>query len=237
MKLNCVVIDDEPLALQLLEDYVNKTPFLHLIASCSNAVVALEILRTEKVDVIFTDIQMPDLNGVEFSRFLDKEVRVIFTTAYSHYAIDGFKVGALDYLLKPFSYPEFLESANRALEWKAMLSGVSGSVKNRYFFVKSEYRLIRIEFDDIIYVEGLKDYVKFFLRSQTKPILSLMSLKALEDELPATEFMRIHRSFIVALNAISAIEKGQVVVREQYITVAEPYKERIAEYVNKGFSK
>ena len=132
MKLTCVVIDDEPLALQLLEDYVNKTPFLHLKASCSNAVVAMEILRVEKVDVIFTDIQMPDLSGVEFSRFLDKDVRVIFTTAYSHYAIEGFKVGALDYLLKPFSYPEFLESANRALEWKAMLHGVSNTEKKRY---------------------------------------------------------------------------------------------------------
>jgi len=236
VQITCMIVDDEPMALNLVESYVAKTPFLTLKNKCHSAIEALQSINTEPVDVLFLDIQMPDLTGLEFSKMLPKQTRVIFTTAFDQYALEGFKVEALDYLLKPFDYAEFLVAANKALEWFTLLRGnkeasaVSG--KKEFLFVKSEYKQLRIKLADVLYFEGLKDYIKIWLKDNPKAILTLMSLKSLEEELPKTEFMRVHRSFIVSLKNIEVIERSQIVINKQRITVSEQYKPKFLEYIN-----
>lgn len=231
-KINCIIVDDEPLALGLVEGYVNKTPFLELKAKCLNAFEALKIITEEKIDLIFLDVQMPDMNGIELSRSLSPNTKIIFTTAFKDYAFEGFKVDAVDYLLKPFNYSEFLKAANKAVERIGIGEEKTKAVeKDNFIFVKSDYKQIKINLDDILYIEGLKDYVKIWISSQPKPILTLMSLKTLEQELPEEQFMRVHRSFIVALNKISAIERSQIVVNNERITVAEQYKGRFHQFI------
>lgn len=209
-KIKCLIVDDEPLALDLLESYVNRTPFLELAGRCANAFEAMEVLANQTIELIFLDIQMPDLSGVAFSRTLKAGPKIVFTTAFEQYALDGFKVDALDYLLKPFNYEEFLKAANKAQEWFQLVN--APQQKNEplpYLFVKSEYKLVKINLNEVLYFESLKDYVKIYLVGQQKPILSLMSLKSLEESLPAEQFMRVHRSYIVhleKLNLLSAVE-------------------------------
>ncbi|MUH36149.1 DNA-binding response regulator [Zobellia amurskyensis] len=235
MQLSCMIVDDEPMALNLVESYVEKTPFLKLKKKCSSAIDALQYIKTETVDVLFLDIQMPDLTGLEFSKMLPKHTRVIFTTAFDEYALEGFKVEALDYLLKPFDYAEFLSAANKALEWFTLVKGnsqTSVSDKKEFLFVKSEYKQVRIKLSDVLYFEGLKDYIKIWLKDNPKAILTLMSLKSLEEELPQTEFMRVHRSFIVSLKNIEVIERSQIIINKQRITVSEQYRTKFLEYIN-----
>lgn len=233
-KLNCLIVDDEPLALALIESYVLRTPFLELKGKCNSAFEALEHLNTQPIDVVFLDIQMPELSGIELSRTVQKTTRVIFTTAFDQYALEGFKVEALDYLLKPFNFEEFLTAANKAKEWFTLLRNqfTTASTANRsYIFVKSEYKQVRINFNEILYIEGLKDYVKIWLSSQPRPVLSLMNLKSLEDELPGNQFMRVHRSYIIALDKIQSVERGQVLINGERITVADQYKQSFQEFV------
>ncbi|MBT2162846.1 LytR/AlgR family response regulator transcription factor [Zobellia barbeyronii] len=235
IELTCMIVDDEPMALNLVESYVEKTPFLKLKKKCSSAIEALQFIKTETVDVLFLDIQMPDLSGLEFSKMLPKHTRVVFTTAFDEYALEGFKVEALDYLLKPFDYAEFLFAANKALEWFTLVKGhsqTSVSDKKEFLFVKSEYKQVRIKLSDVLYFEGLKDYIKIWLKDNPKAILTLMSLKSLEEELPQTEFMRVHRSFIVSLKNIEIIERSQIIINKQRITVSEQYKPKFLEYIN-----
>lgn len=235
IELTCMIVDDEPMALNLVESYVEKTPFLKLKKKCSSAIEALQFIKTETVDVLFLDIQMPDLSGLEFSKMLPKHTRVVFTTAFDEYALEGFKVEALDYLLKPFDYAEFLSAANKALEWFSLVKGnnqTSVSDKKEFLFVKSEYKQVRIKLSDVLYFEGLKDYIKIWLKDNPKAILTLMSLKSLEEELPQTEFMRVHRSFIVSLKNIEVIERSQIIINKQRITVSEQYKPKFLEYIN-----
>ena len=235
IQLTCMIVDDEPMALNLVESYVEKTPFLKLKKKCSSAIEALQFIKTETVDVLFLDIQMPDLSGLEFSKMLPKHTRVVFTTAFDEYALEGFKVEALDYLLKPFDYAEFLSAANKALEWFTLVKGnnqTSVSDKKEFLFVKSEYKQVRIKLSDVLYFEGLKDYIKIWLKDNPKAILTLMSLKSLEEELPQTEFMRVHRSFIVSLKNIEVIERSQIIINKQRITVSEQYKPKFLEYIN-----
>ena len=184
-KLKCIVVDDEPLALELMESYVTKTPFLELKGKCLNAFEALELVNSANIDLVFLDIQMPDMNGIDFSQTLSANTKVIFTTAFKDYAIDGFKVNAIDFLLKPFNYPEFFKAATKALDRISLEEekGASLSATN-FIFVKSEYKQIKINLSEVYYFEGLKDYIKIWLTSQAKPILTLMSLKTLEEELP-----------------------------------------------------
>lgn len=235
-KISCLIVDDEPMALRLIESYVLKTPYLDLRGQCSSAFEVLEVLNNESIDLLFLDIQMPELNGIELSRTLKKETRVIFTTAYDNYAIEGFRVEALDYLLKPFNYQEFLTAANKAKEWFSMLRNSSltrvKTSNESYIFVKSEYKQLKIHLDDVLYFEGLKDYIKIWLKSQARPVLTLMSLKSLEEDLPTDKFMRVHRSFIVALSSIEAIERNQIIICDQRITVADQYKQRFQDFVN-----
>ena len=234
MKLNCWIVDDEPLALGLLDSYVQKTPFLNSTGKYSSAIQAMNNMPNERIDVIFLDIQMPEVNGMEFARFLDKNTRIIFTTAFSEYALDGYKVNALDYLLKPFSYSEFLSASKRALEWFKMktASQEKGESEVSGIFVRSDYKLVHVLFDDILLVEGLKDYIKIFTGKDPKPILTLMSMKSMEDELPATRFIRVHRSFIVNRDKIVRVEKNRIIIGKHEIPIGETYRKAFMEEIN-----
>ncbi|AZI53806.1 DNA-binding response regulator [Epilithonimonas vandammei] len=234
-KITCLIADDEPMALNLIESYVLKTPFLELKAKCNSAIEAMQVLEEQKdIDLFFLDIQMPDLTGLEFSKLLPQNSRVIFTTAFDQYAIDGYKVNALDYLLKPFDYNEFLNASTKARSYFESQQSVSVSKpekKQEFFFVKSDYKQIKINFSEILYIEGLKDYVKIYLKDNPKPILTLMSLKKLEEELPSENFMRIHRSYIIALDKIEAIERNHIVIGKEQIAIAPNYKDSLMEYI------
>ncbi|MBQ7823066.1 MAG: response regulator transcription factor [Bacteroidaceae bacterium] len=235
MILNCYIIDDEPLALELMASYVNKTPFLSLQGKSTSAINALKEIQTKEIDILFLDIQMPELNGMEFSRIIGDKCRIIFTTAFEQYALDSYKVNALDYLLKPISYADFLQSANKALKWFQIIRvPEKRSLENDIdsIFVKTEYKLVQIELKKILYVEGLKDYVKIYIEDELHPILSLMSLKSLEEKLPSSQFIRVHRSFIVQLSQIKVIERNRIVFGKQYIPISDSYKNTFSEYLN-----
>ena len=231
MTLNCAIVDDEPLALNLLESYVNKTPFLHLAGKYSSAVQAMKELPGKQVDLLFLDIQMPELNGLEFSKMVDQRTRIIFTTAFGQYAIDGYKVNALDYLLKPISYVDFLQAANKAVQWFELLQRPKEEIDS--IFVKSEYKLVQIELKNILYVEGLKDYIKIYEEGESKPILSLMSMKVMEELLPPSRFMRVHRSYIVQKDKIRVIDRGRIVFGKNYIPISDSYKQTFQEFLDK----
>ncbi|HUI32479.1 MAG TPA: LytTR family DNA-binding domain-containing protein [Dysgonamonadaceae bacterium] len=233
MELTCWIIDDEPLAIELLESYVAKTSFLKLTGSYSSAIQAMQDITKQSVDIIFLDIQMPEISGMEFARFMDKEnTRIIFTTAFSEYALEGYRVDALDYLLKPISYTNFLVATKKALKWFEMKeSALNKDLSSRHeqeeeqIFVKADHKLIRVLFKDILYIEGWKDYVKIHLAGEPHPILSLMSMKGLEETLPSTKFIRIHRSFIIQKNKIDSISKNRVKIGDKELPIGESYKE------------
>lgn len=235
-KISCLIVDDEPLALDLLEKYILKTPFLDFQHRCSSAIEALEILNSIKIDLLFLDIQMPELSGIEFSRMAGNEMKIIFTTAFSEYAIEGYKVNALDYLLKPFNYEEFLRAVIKAKEWFELKKTQHSSLnvnENNFIFVKSEYKQVKINLNEVLYFEGLKDYVKIWIKGQPKPVMTLMSLKSLEEVLPASKFMRIHRSFIIALDKIQMVERSQVIMNANIrISIADQYKEKFQEFIS-----
>ena len=238
-KIRCAVVDDEPLALGLMASYVKKTPFLELVGSYSSAVQAMQEMHDNPVDLIFLDIQMPELNGLDYSRMISPQTRVVFTTAFNQYALDGYKVNALDYLLKPISYPDFLLAANKAQEWFRLVEQSQQSEKKENqdeklsIFVKSDYKLIRIELKNILYVEGLKDYVKIYEDNTGRPVISLMSMKAMEEMLPADRFMRVHRSYIVQKEKIRIIEHNRIVFGNTYIPIGDSYKQVFQDFLNK----
>lgn len=238
MKLRCAIIDDEPLALDLLESYVKKTPFLELINRYSSALTAQKGLEEEPVDLVFLDIQMPQMTGLELAKTLDSDTRIVFTTAFSQYAIDSYKTNALDYLLKPISYNDFFISCNKALEWFQLKSaslnlGSDSTEEKDFVFIKSEYRLIKVQLKDILYIEGLKDYIKIYLEGQSKPIMTLLSMKVMEEYLPKPQFCRVHRSFIVQLNKIEEVERSRIVFGKTYIPISESNKDYIQDFINK----
>jgi two-component system, LytTR family, response regulator LytT len=245
MTLNCIAVDDEPLALGMIAAFIEQTPFLRLAGRYSSAVEALRGLHEQPVDLVFLDIQMPDLSGIELARVLDKGEygigpRIIFTTAFSQYALEGYKVDALDYLVKPFNYADFLKAATKAQAYAELLQkptpalpAPAAATEEEYLFLKVEYQLVRVAFSDILYIEGLKDYVKVHLEHETKPILSLTSLKALEEKLPAKRFMRIHRSYIVALDKISAVSRNRVQIGETVIAVSDQYKDGFNQFLSR----
>jgi len=247
--LKCIAVDDEPLALGLVCAFIEQTPFLELIGRYTSAVEALRSLHEHPdVELLFLDIQMPELTGMELARVLDRGQpgtgpRIIFTTAFNQYALEGYRVDALDYLVKPFSYEEFLRAATKARGYAelsqtaptappAPAAGAPG-MEEEHLFLKVEYELVRVALDDILYVEGLKDYVKVHLRSAPRPLLSLMSLKAMEEKLPARRFLRIHRSFIVALDKIEAIRRNTVQIGSASIAVSDQYKEPFAQFLSR----
>ena len=235
--IKVVAIDDEPLALQLVRGYVEKTPFLELAASFDNPVDAVAFIGSSDVDLVLLDIQMPDLTGTELARIIGGGTKVIFTTAYEKYALEGFRLDAVDYLLKPFSYAEFLRAAQKAerlidLERREL---PVLEVKNDFLFIKSDYKIRRINFSEIHYIEGLKDYVKIFLIGEKKPVLSLSTMKALEARLPGDRFMRVHRSYIVNLDTVKVIERNRIVYGEVRIPVTDQYKEKFQKFLDGNF--
>ncbi|QKG51871.1 LytR/AlgR family response regulator transcription factor [Hymenobacter sp. BRD67] len=244
MSVTCIAVDDEPLALALLCTFIEQTPFLKLVGRYGSGVEALKGLHelTEPVDLAFLDIQMQELTGLELARVLGQQAvppRVIFTTAFPQYALEGYKVDALDYLVKPFNYEEFLRAANKARAY-AELSHASHeaaapatAAEEEHIFLKVEYQLVRVSLSDILYVEGLKDYVKVHLKSTPRALLSLMSLRAMEEKLPARRFLRIHRSFIVALDKIEAVRRLTVQIGTETIPVGEQYKEAFAQFLSR----
>lgn len=235
MILNCVLIDDKPLALELLRSYVEKTPCLHLAGAYPSAVQAMhEMPEREDVHLLFLDIQMPELDGLEFSRMVCPDTRIVFTTAFGQYALDSYKVNALDYLLKPISYADFMQSVNKAARWFEMKQKAAGTTPPvpEYIYVKSDYKLVQIPLDRILYIEGLKDYLKIHLEGEPKPVLSLISMKAMEEKLPSGRFIRIHRSFIVQKNKIKVIDRGRIVFGKEHIPVSDSYKQELQNYLN-----
>ena len=230
MIIKCAIVDDEPLAVELLASYVNKIPFLELCGKYTNATDALHGIGEDPVDLLFLDIQMPELNGLELSRMVPENTQ---------YAVDGFRVNALDYLLKPISYADFLEACNKAMQWFQLVqqseqpaAASSTDEEPTSIFVKSEYKLLQIPLDDIRYIEGLKDYVKIYTEESQRPILSLMNMKAIEQMLPASRFIRVHRSFIVQKSKIREIERNRIVFGDVYIPIGDSYKQAFLDFIN-----
>lgn len=237
MKIRCIAIDDEPLALKQIGAYIDKTPFLEKVALCTSALEALQYVRDGLADLLFVDINMPDLNGMDFVKSLEQKIPVIFTTAYSEYAIEGFQVDAMDYLLKPISYAQFLKTANKAKAWFDLNSRAVETIHpgQEYIFVKAEHRLIRIHLADIKYIEGSNEYIIIHLIRE-KPVTTLMRMKNIETELPENMFMRVHRSFIVNLAQVKVIERNRIIFDEKiYIPIGEQYKENFQKFLDRTF--
>ena len=230
MNIRCLAIDDEPLALQQIVAYIRKVPFLELAAQCQSALEAREFLENDTVDAIFCDINMPDLGGMDFVKSLVSPPLVVFTTAYSEYAVEGFKVNAVDYLLKPFGMQDFLRAANRLKE--RMLSNVSQMEDTSdTIFLKSDYRIVKVSISDIRYVEGMSEYLKVWIEGEQKPIITLLSMKKMEERLP-DYFMRIHRSYIVNLNRIQEVSKNRIIMDAQtWLPIGDLYKEAFQRYL------
>ncbi len=233
MILTCAIIDDEPLAAELLASYAKKTPELRLIGVYGSAVTAMKELRGNPVNLLFLDIQMPELSGLEFATLLPKETRVVFTTAFDRYAVDGYKVDAAGYLLKPISYDSFIKTVDKVVEWFGAKERKDVMSHDRFVYVKSEYKLVRVPFDIVLYVEGVKDYVKFYFTENRKPVMSLMNMKTVEDSLPRPQFLRVHRSFIVNMAKVDMIERSRIVIGDTFIPVSESYKDIVQEYIDK----
>ena len=237
MKIKCAIIDDEPLAIELLANYVARVPFLELVGRWASAIEALDKIKETGVELLFLDIQMPDLNGLEFSRIVGDDIKVIFTTAFSEYALDGYKTQAIDYLLKPIAFGDFANAANKALQWfemrnRAQSAGPdNGSNDNDTIFIRSEHKLIGIPIDDITYIEALKDYIMIHTQRQKAPIYTISTMQAAERALPPGKFMRVHRSFIVALRKITAMEGDCLIVDNRHITVSRQYRPMLLEYL------
>jgi two-component system LytT family response regulator len=238
--LRCIAIDDEPLALTQIASYIGKVPYLELVGKCRDANEALKVLQQTQVDLMFVDINMPDLNGLDFVRNLTDPPKVIFTTAYSDYAIDGYKVEAIDYLLKPFGLKDLEAAAERArqrIEKETASYGyvpqpTNAILQDRYFFVKNDYRITRICIDDIKYVESMGEYVRIYIEGQDRPIMPLLSMKRIEEILPSDHFMRVHRSFIVNLNKVTDVSRQRIIFGDVYIPVGDSYKQAFLDYVN-----
>ncbi|MFV5690730.1 LytR/AlgR family response regulator transcription factor [Flavobacterium sp. LT1R49] len=245
MILKCIAVDDEPLALQIIVSYIEQTPSLSLVGKFSNAIEALKAIHEQDIDLIFLDIRMPDINGIELAKIVEQyrvkgNLRIIFTTAFDQYALDGYKVDALDYLLKPFSFVDFSKSVAKALGYFELIRNPEQEVQKfnppipeteiAYIYLKFEYQLVRIAVDDIIYVESMKDYVKVFRLSEDKPLLSLTSMKSLEEKLPENKFMRIHRSYIVSLDKIKSATKNSVQIDKITIAVTDQYKDNFMKF-------
>ncbi|KAF0130288.1 MAG: two-component system response regulator [Bacteroidetes bacterium] len=235
MNIRCIAIDDEPLAVKKIAGYIQKVPFLELVAECRNAAEAMSILDNSIVQLMFIDINMPDISGMDFVKSLTNKPYIVFTTAYSEYAVEGFQVEAVDYLLKPITFTNFLKAANKVKNLIELTANNQKEILNTnvtHLFVKSDYKLIRIELADIKYVESQHEYIKIHLVN-SNPVMTQMSLKSIEEQLPSNQFMRVHRSFIVNLAKILVIERNRIVFDGKvYIPVSEQYKVKFQEYID-----
>lgn len=239
--IRTLAIDDEPLALQQLVAYIKKVPFLELVAQCQSALEAKKIMEDDIIDAIFIDINMPDLNGLDYVKSLAVPPIIVFTTAYSEYAIDGYKVNAIDYLLKPFGLNDFQRAANKVktqydLQRQATAAEVSQVDDDDALFLKTEHKVVRINIADIRYVEGMSEYLKIHLENRTKPLIVLLSMKKLEEHLPPSLFMRIHRSYIINLKKIQEVNKSRVIMdADTYLPIGDLYRDAFNKYIEKKF--
>lgn len=230
--INCIAIDDEPLALAQLTGYISRVSFLNLVASCQDAFEAMKQISSQRIDLLFIDINMPDLNGLDFVRSLVEKPLVIFTTAYSEYAVEGFKVDAVDYLLKPFGFQDFLKAVDKARKWMEYAVPQNGTI-----FVKSDSRVVLVNLSDIKYIEGMSEYVRIYVEGEDKPLMPLISIKKLEETLPSSQFMRVHRSYIVNLRKITEVSRLRIIFGSAYIPVGENYKDKFMEFINSRMMK
>ena len=233
----CIAIDDEKLALDLIEDDILKVPFLQLVKKCRSGIEALDVLQTEKIDLLFLDIQMPDISGIQFLKSLPHKPLVIFTTAYEKYALEGFELDVIDYLLKPYSFERFLKAVNKAQDYLSILeknqalpAAEENNYSSQFIFVKSDYKLVKIEIAEIQYIESLKDYIKIVVGG--KPVMTLSSMKAIEEKLVAPDFIRVHRSFMVNIRKIQYIHRNFVMVGDKEIPIGDNYKDSFLQVIN-----
>lgn len=235
MKLKCIIVEDEPLARNLLAEYIRKVPSLELIEACANPLHALEVLRKHSIDLMFLDIQMPEITGITLLKTLQNKPLVILTTAYSEYALESYDLDVVDYLLKPITFDRFLKAVDKASQRTAHLHGMEAQppgVGSPFVFVKDGTKLVKINYDDILFVEGLKDYVTIV--TKTQKIVSLQRLKSLETQLPSDRFIRIHHSFIIALSAVDTIHKGEVQIGSHFIPISESYRKAFRDIVERN---
>jgi len=229
--MKCLAVDDEALALDLLEDNIRQTPFLELVEKCKNTFEANRVLMTQKVDLLFLDIEMPGVSGIEFLKSIKAPPMVIFITGHKKFALEGFNLDAVDYLLKPVSFERFLRAVNKAYE-RYIRKQTFAPTQSKYIFVTASYSLVKINFDDILYVEGSKDYVKIYLSSASRPVVAHMSMKTLEDKLPSSRFSRVHRSFIISLDKVVSIRRGQVAISSVHIPISDFYRDSLYKLVD-----
>jgi len=233
--IKVIAIDDEPLALELLEDNISKVPYLELVAACDNAMDAMKIIQQQHIDLVFLDIQMPGLTGLQFIQTLREKPMFILVTAYEKYALEGFELDVVDYLVKPVPLQRFIKACNKANELYQLKAKSSqpAAANPGYFFVNVDYSQLKVVFDDITYIEGLKDYIKIHLKSTTKSIITRMSMKSLEDELPADTFIRIHKSYIVSIKHITAVRKNSVFIDTAELPVSDNYRDTMNQLTGK----
>lgn len=234
--IRCLLVDDEKLALELMEDNVQKVPFLKLMGKCKNAMDAMEFLRREPVDLIFLDVQMPGISGIQFLNSLANPPMVIMVTAYDDYAIEGFNLNVVDYLLKPVAFERFLKAVNKADELLSLRqqqkeTSVKSVPEPEHIFVNADYSVVRINIADITYVEGLKDYIKIYVESAPKPIITRLSMRFMEEKLPTEGFARVHKSYIVSLKKVTAFRKNRVMIGAAEISISDNYKDKILAYI------
>lgn len=238
--MNCLILDDEPLAQKILEDYINNIPFLSLQGKCSSAFEAYDVLRKAKIDLIFLDIQMPNVSGIDFINSLAVKPMFIISTAFSEYALDGFNLNAIDYLLKPIPFDRFLKAVNKAHEYYLLTNNTQAIIPPDpisptpalpeqklppFLLVKADYQTIKIEYANITYIEGLKDYVKIFTNKEAKPIITHLNIKMIADKLPPNQFVRVHKSYIISIPKINSVTKNRIVIGEKWIPIGENYKD------------
>lgn len=236
MSISCVIVDDEPLARSLLKDYVSKIPSLKLVDVCSSPLAAMEVLKANTVDLLFLDIQMPEITGISLLKILKKRPLVVLTTAYSEYALESYELDVVDYLLKPITFQRFLQAvdkvSSRLQQPPAPVEKVAPSPAQPFIFVKDGTKLVKVNWEDILYIEGLKDYVTIHTRQQK--IISLQRLKTLEEQLPSEQFIRIHNSFIVALSAIDSVQKNEVHIGQAALPISDSYKKLFRDFIEKN---
>ncbi len=232
--IHCVAVDDEPLALDYLEDNIRQVPFLNLIKKCRTAIDAAEVLQNHNVDLLFLDIQMPGITGLQFVRSLKTKPMVIFITAYKKYALEGYELDVIDYLLKPVSLNRFVKAVNKASEYHQLKAGMQNESKKEFIYVYSEYSLVKISISQITYIEGLKDYVKIWHDAAQRPVITRLSIKALEKRLPKSTFIRIHKSYVISVEKLKSIRNSRVLVGDKEIPLSEHYKEPFFNLIDKN---
>jgi len=233
--MKCIAIDDEPFALQLLKDYISQVPYLELVALCEDVFEANKVLQQHEIDLVFTDIQMPRLTGLQFIQSLTGRPLFILVTAYEKFALEGFNLNVVDYLLKPVELSRFLLACNKAWELYQLRQVKKNSAEPApaYFFVNLDYRQVKVMYKDIMWIEGLKDYVKIYLKPPAKPLLVRMSMKGIEEELPSAQFVRIHKSYIVSIDSITSVRKSSIFIDEQELPVGETYQSAVEQLIKR----